>query len=868
MKYNSKIFLLIFWSFVSLIFDVEGQLLSSEMGTIIVTYQTDQAEQRLDRIRFWLINDQQERTMYPKKDEFVSNTRASNERTVVITHLLPGHYRIEFLIPNADRFFEEVPTRHVHLKPGAVIKIDQIIRQRPHLSFIPPASEEIALVVINQDVPPFLPPFPIPSPYTSFPTAATANFSLVSNQKAQWKLMLENHLIYSAVGSVSNIQIPAGHYSLIAEDISGYSFYTVPRVPFSIAPGQSFQMELFYQRNTGYMTLQGNIPFQIQNFSITLYPEDSTQAPIRQSLTPINGTISWNSGPLPTGEYILSYNISNTSSPISDQRIVIEKGRRQLFSIPTLSQKGSLEIISDSSQALFTLTTNGGAIIGQGKGYRYTFKDLNAGAYMVQFSSSDPNLAPLQSNQFVDVTNNNKAEIQISYRKLGSVVINTQDRLQVTIQPDKQGQESFTKTITPPSQTLRIPEGHYLLSYQSLTHSQTHSQSIDLNIHSTYSQTLSLPSPVTSKKENSSESQSGILVVTNLTNGSFTFQNLANFPLDVMHYRGKSAFIPLESEGQFSLVFDPVPNYQTPDPITLTRKEKEHTKIEVFYTPGDPLLEVPNGIAIIGDPFTDSPFNERPAKEINVPAFAIGVFEVTNAQYADWINQALQSQKAVLGDLNRPGYVLDINANILCKLLDANPLSQLTIQKSSNTMIVIPLPGKENYPVINVSWYGAQAYCQSKGYRLPTEIEWEKVAGMSFPLFNEKPIRFKYGFGQDTIDRTWANYRIGDRPLGAIQVLTTPVGFYNGINHLPLIAQDRTSLKTHDAKSPIGTYDMSGNVWEWVANEDEQLSSSHKIVKGGCYDSLANGVRVSERLALPPDHTDIYTGFRVAQSRP
>lgn len=862
-KPELNFFLYILWSCVFLVLNAEGQLLSPEMGTIIVTYQTDQAEQRLDRIRFWLINDQHERTLYPKKDEFVSNARTPNERTVVITHLLPGRYRLEFLIPNADRFFEEIPPRSVILKPGTIIKIEQTIRQRPRLSFLSPISpsinlaafskscasppsarfrdkdhiksilllsrnradgsqespsknsqinqgrypsQEIALVVMNQDDPTYSyalpPPFPLPGPFTAFPTSSiSANFSLVSNQRAGWKLILQGHLVYSAAGSVSNITIPAGpNYSLIAEDVPGYTFYTLPKVPFNVAPGQTIQVKLFYQRDTGYMTLQGDVPSQAQNMSITLYPEDSTQAPIRQSLTPIHGRISWNSGPLPTGEYILSYNISNTSSPIKDQHIVIEKGHRQIFSIPAFSQKGSLEIISDSAQALFTLTSNGGAIIGQGKGYRYTFKDLNAGAYLVQFSSSDPNIAPTRSTQFVEVNNNKKAEIKVSYKK----------------------------------------------------------------------KPLPLPPNLASKKETLTESQSGILVVTNLTNASFTFWNVATPQAEPLRYRGKSTFIPLKSEGQFHLVFDPMPNYQTPDPITLNRKGDEHTYVEVFYTSGDTLLEVPAGIAIIGDPFTNSPLNERPAKEVNIPTFAIGAFEVTNAQYADWLNQALQSQKqkAVLGDPSRPGYILDEVGNILCKTLDADPLSQLTIQNRGNTILVIPVPGKENYPIINVTWYGAQAYCQSKGFRLPTEAEWEKAAGMSFSASNEKPKRFKYGFGQDTIDRTWANYRTVDRPLGTIQVLTTPVGFYNGINTLPLTEQDRTPLKTHNAKSPIGAYDMSGNVWEWVASEDERSNPSSKIVKGGCYDSLASGIRVSERLALPSNYADIYTGFRIAQSRP
>ena len=119
---------------------MDAQGVSPDTGTIIVTYQTDltasetseqinPARKRFDRIRFWLINDQEERTLYPKKDEFVSNRHAPNERTVVITHLPVGDYRIEFLIPNTDQIFEDPPVRHATLSAGGVVKIDQAIRQ-------------------------------------------------------------------------------------------------------------------------------------------------------------------------------------------------------------------------------------------------------------------------------------------------------------------------------------------------------------------------------------------------------------------------------------------------------------------------------------------------------------------------------------------------------------------------------------------------------------------------------------------------------------------------------------------------------------------------------------------------------------------
>lgn len=277
------------------------------------------------------------------------------------------------------------------------------------------------------------------------------------------------------------------------------------------------------------------------------------------------------------------------------------------------------------------------------------------------------------------------------------------------------------------------------------------------------------------------------------------------------------------------------------------------------------LVRVPAGIAIIGDPFSDNLQNERPPKEVEIPLFAIGVYEVTNAEYADWLNEAMKSKKVKWSEAI--GEILDEKDVLLCQTVEAHPLSQITAQKKESSIHFAPISGKENHPVILVSWHGAHAYCQDKGFRLPTEQEWEKAAGMSLPAKDETLIRYKYGFGQNTIDPSWANYRENANSPETPAVLTTTVGFYNGIHALPLKNQGGAPSITRDAKSPVGAYDMSGNVWEWVSSGDHPSNQKeHQIVKGGCYDSLAEGVRVSERLALPSDHLDIYTGFRIAQS--
>lgn len=101
---------------------------TNETGTIVIAYQTDDNDNHnLDRIRFWLINPHEERILYPKKDEFVSNHHIPNERTVVIPNLAPGQYQIKFLIPKTENFLEPIPPRRIQIGAGEVIKIEQRI---------------------------------------------------------------------------------------------------------------------------------------------------------------------------------------------------------------------------------------------------------------------------------------------------------------------------------------------------------------------------------------------------------------------------------------------------------------------------------------------------------------------------------------------------------------------------------------------------------------------------------------------------------------------------------------------------------------------------------------------------------------------
>ena len=157
--------------------------------------------------------------------------------------------------------------------------------------------------------------------------------------------------------------------------------------------------------------------------------------------------------------------------------------------------------------------------------------------------------------------------------------------------------------------------------------------------------------------------------------------------------------------------------------------------------------------------------------------------------------------------------------------------------------------GYENHPVTQVTWFGAQAYCQYFGGDLPTEYEWEKAARGT----DGRP----YPWG-DEITRENANFYASRDPFEAYYGKigdTTPVGFYNGKVY--------DGYETLDSASPYGLYDMAGNVEEWTADVYE--NQHYRYLRGGSKAFYGYDLRTWVTNNASPYYHSPSIGFRCVQ---
>jgi formylglycine-generating enzyme required for sulfatase activity len=241
--------------------------------------------------------------------------------------------------------------------------------------------------------------------------------------------------------------------------------------------------------------------------------------------------------------------------------------------------------------------------------------------------------------------------------------------------------------------------------------------------------------------------------------------------------------------------------------------------------------------------------------------YAIMVTDVTNTQFARYLDQALTNGKIKIAANKIVGYYRGdkFTGRRHEKKIEAGDYLHMPIgDKDSRIVydgkIFSVQSGYENHPVVAVTWFGAKAYCDYFGWALPTEQEWEKAARGPSTVLRAAPDARAYPWGNE-IALNIANFYNSRDPfekgLGA-NGSTTPVGFYNGKTY--------DGYQTRDAASPYGAYDMAGNVWQWTADVYEGLH--YRFMRGGSKGDYDFNLRVWSRNSAEPDYFGPSVGFR------
>ena len=233
--------------------------------------------------------------------------------------------------------------------------------------------------------------------------------------------------------------------------------------------------------------------------------------------------------------------------------------------------------------------------------------------------------------------------------------------------------------------------------------------------------------------------------------------------------------------------------------------------------------------------------------------YEVMVTTVTNAQFAEYLNEALSSGDIKIVGEEIVGYYpgdvfleYEHEEEIAAGDWLHIDLAETGLRLKEVGGKFVPNEGYANRPMVQVTWFGAKAYCDYYQNRLPSEIEWEKAARgtdtRAFPWGDEiYPENANYYSSHDLFEKIAGG--LGD---------TSPVGFYNGKTY--------DGFETIDSDSPYGVYDMAGNVWQWMGDVYE--NAHYRYMRGGSKADYAFNLRVWTRNNAGPEYHSPNVGFR------
>jgi formylglycine-generating enzyme required for sulfatase activity len=278
-------------------------------------------------------------------------------------------------------------------------------------------------------------------------------------------------------------------------------------------------------------------------------------------------------------------------------------------------------------------------------------------------------------------------------------------------------------------------------------------------------------------------------------------------------------------------------------PVTLAARQIEVNPPQ--------MTAVAAGNFTMGDSWGDGLAAEQPAHSVTLREFEIGKFEVTNAEFYQFVLARGYQTKACWLISNGSQ-----DAEAGWKQIPGNGLIQPRFWNLSETpWDTCQASNLPNAPVIGVSWFEALAYCQwlsavtGQKFTLPTEAQWERAA-------RGTGAGSKYPWG-NVWDGTAANWDDSGKTDGFS--FTAPVGHFER------------------GKTPGGCYDLAGNAWEWCLdwyaeyaatasdNPTGPLLGSERVVRGGSWKSISRTLRTAARTKLGPVSANTHVGFRLVR---
>ncbi|MBC8368905.1 MAG: SUMF1/EgtB/PvdO family nonheme iron enzyme [Planctomycetes bacterium] len=267
------------------------------------------------------------------------------------------------------------------------------------------------------------------------------------------------------------------------------------------------------------------------------------------------------------------------------------------------------------------------------------------------------------------------------------------------------------------------------------------------------------------------------------------------------------------------------------------------------------MVAIAGGTFEMGDHAGVGYSSEHPVHSVTLDSFYMDEYEVSNQQFADFLNDELLSSNVVIS--NGAVYQTGGLGQLICVLGNGLLLNGTTI---------IINAGEEIRPAVDLTWFGAVLYCNwlsavngkttcydpttfacdyaADGFRLPTEAEWEYASrGGEYTPYYQFP---------------WSSNSItsGDANYGNNVGSTVDVGSYQANGY--------------------GLYDTAGNVSEWCGdyysptyyssspsvNPTGPATGSYKVVRGGDWISSSNNLRCASRIFTNPSTNYIGIGFR------